>query len=68
AAHSWTDQERELAAQRRRFMSVGTPEQVREDLERRRTQADADELIITTQIHDPAERRLSYELIAKAYA
>jgi len=68
AAHPWTDQERQLAAQRRRFMSVGTPEQVREDLERRRTHADADELIITTQIHDPAERRLSYELIAKAYA
>jgi luciferase family oxidoreductase group 1 len=66
-AHAWTDQERELAAQRRRFMSVGTPEQVREDLERRRTEADADELIITTQIHDAAERQLSYELIAKAY-
>ena len=68
AAHPWTDQELELAAKRRRFVSVGTPEQVREDLERRRTHADADELIITTQIHDPAERRLSYELIAKAYA
>ena len=47
--------------------SVGTPEQVRDDLERRRTEAGADELVITTQIHDPAERRLSYELIAKAY-
>jgi luciferase family oxidoreductase group 1 len=68
AAHRWTDQERQLAAQRRRFMSVGTPEQVREDLERRRTYATADELIITTQVHDPAERQLSYELIAKAYA
>jgi luciferase family oxidoreductase group 1 len=68
AAHPWTDEERALAAQRRRFISVGTPEQVREDLERRRTEADADELIITTQIHDAAERQLSYELIAKAYA
>jgi luciferase family oxidoreductase group 1 len=68
AAHDWTDQERQLAAQRRRFMSVGTPEQVREDLERRRTYADADELIITTQVHDLAEREQSYELIAKAYA
>jgi luciferase family oxidoreductase group 1 len=68
AAHDWTSEERALAAQRRRFISVGTPEQVREDLERRRTEADADELIITTQVHDLAERRLSYELIAKAYA
>ena len=33
-------------------MSVGTPEQVRDDLERRRTYAGADELVITTQVHD----------------
>jgi luciferase family oxidoreductase group 1 len=68
AEHQWTQQELDLAAQRRRFVSVGTPDQVREDLERRRTYADADELIITTQVHDAAERELSYELIAKAYA
>jgi luciferase family oxidoreductase group 1 len=68
AAHPWTEQELALAAQRRKFISVGTPEQVREDLERRRVYADADELVITTQVHDAAERRLSYELIAKAYA
>jgi len=68
AAHPWTEQELELAARRRRFVSVGTPDQVRDDVERRRREADADELIITTQVHDPAERRLSYELIAKAYA
>ena len=68
AAHPWTDQERALAAQRRRFISVGAPEQVYADLERRRREADADELIVTTQVHDPAERRLSYELLAKAYA
>jgi luciferase family oxidoreductase group 1 len=67
AAHPWTDQELALAAQRRRFSSVGTPEQVRDDLERRRTEAGADELVITTQVHDPAERRLSYQLIADAY-
>jgi luciferase family oxidoreductase group 1 len=68
AAHPWTEQELQLAAQRRRFMSVGTPDQVRDDLERRRTYARADELVITTQVHDLAERVLSYELLAKAYA
>jgi luciferase family oxidoreductase group 1 len=68
AAHPWTEQERELAAGRRRFVNVGTPDQVAEDLERRRAYADADELIITTHVHDPEERRLSYELIAKQYA
>ena len=67
AAHAWTEQELELAAKRRRFISVGTPEQVRDDLERRRRDAGADELVITTQVHDPAERRRSYELVADAY-
>jgi len=67
AAHEWTGQELALAAQRRRFMSVGTPDQVRDDLERRRTYAGADELIVTTQVHDVEERKLSYELLAKAY-
>lgn len=68
ANHPWTEQERAFADKRRRFISVGTPSEVYEDLERRRKQADADELIITTQVHDPAERRRSYELIAQAYA
>ena len=68
AAHPWTEQELRLAAQRRRFMSVGTPDQVRDDLERRRTYAGADELVITTQVHDLAERVLSYELLAKSFA
>lgn len=67
AAHAWTEQERSLARARRGFVSVGTPEQVHDDLERRRLEADADELIVTTQVHDPAERRLSYELLASAY-
>jgi len=66
-AHPWTEQERSVARSRRHFISVGTPEQVHADLERRRLEADADELIVTTQVHDPAERRLSYELLAKAY-
>ncbi len=67
AAYPWTERDLEVVRQRRRFLSVGMPEQVRDDLERRRTYAGADELVITTQVHDPAERRLSYELIAKAY-
>ncbi|MGH3360041.1 MAG: LLM class flavin-dependent oxidoreductase [Nocardioidaceae bacterium] len=67
-AHEWTVAERDLAAKRRRFISVGTADEVRDDLERRRKEADADELIIATQIHDPDERERSYELVAEAYA
>lgn len=68
SAYPWTDQEIQIARGHRRFVSVGTPAQVRDGLERRRKDADADELVITTQIHDPAERQRSYELIADAYA
>jgi luciferase family oxidoreductase group 1 len=68
AAHTWTPMEEELAATFRRFLSVGTPEQVREDLLDRLRRSGADELMVTTNIHDPAERRASYELLAGAFA
>lgn len=66
AAHEWSDAERRIAASMRDKVSVGTPEQVAADLARRVREADADELMITTQTHDPAERRRSYELISEA--
>jgi hypothetical protein len=37
------------------------------DLDRRARAAGADELIITTNIHNPAERRHSYTLLATAW-
>lgn len=66
AAHDWSPAERKIAASMRDKVSVGTPEQVAADLRRRAREADADELMITTQTHDPAERRRSYELLAEA--
>jgi luciferase family oxidoreductase group 1 len=68
AAYPWTPLDREFAAEFRRFTSVGTSDQVHEDLLDRARRADADELMITTNVHDPAERRLSYELIAETFA
>ncbi|MFC6149174.1 MULTISPECIES: LLM class flavin-dependent oxidoreductase [Mumia] len=68
AAYPWTAAERQLVQRRRAMTSVGTPAEVREDLERRRKEADADELIVTTTIHDPEERIASYRLLADAYA
>jgi luciferase family oxidoreductase group 1 len=68
AAYPWSTLDREFAKDFRRFVSVGTPEQVREDLLDRAKRADADELMITTNVHDPAERRRSYELLAGAFA
>lgn len=65
AAHTWTGQEEAIARSMGANLSVGTPEQVRDDLRRRVREADADELMITTQIHDAGERRHSLELIAE---
>ncbi|MBA8794434.1 luciferase family oxidoreductase group 1 [Friedmanniella endophytica] len=67
AAYDWSLAELAQVESRRVFTSVGTADEVVDDLERRRKEADADELIITTQIHDPAERIRSYELIAESY-
>jgi luciferase family oxidoreductase group 1 len=67
AAFEWTELDREFARGFRRFVSVGTPEAVREDLLDRAKRAEADELMITTNIHDPAERRRSYALLAEAF-
>jgi luciferase family oxidoreductase group 1 len=66
-AHQWTEAERQIADASRRFVSIGTPDQVVDDLRRRAAHATADELIVTTHIHDPAERCRSYELLANAW-
>lgn len=65
AAHAWSSAERHIAESMRNKVSVGTPEEVAADLRRRVEEADADELMITTSIHDVAERRRSVELVAE---
>ncbi len=65
AAHAWSSAERHIAESMRSKVSVGTPEEVAADLRRRVEEADADELMITTSIHDVAERRRSVELVAE---
>jgi luciferase family oxidoreductase group 1 len=67
AAHPWNNLEREIAASARRFVTVGTPDAVREGLLARARHAGADELIVTTNVHDPAERLRSFELLAQAF-
>jgi len=46
---------------------VGTGEQVRTRLEETREAARADEVMVLTTVHDHADRRRSYELLAAAY-
>lgn len=46
---------------------IGDPVEVRQGLEDLRKRTEADELMITTMVHSPADRIRSYELIAQAY-
>jgi luciferase family oxidoreductase group 1 len=67
AAYPWSEGERAAVEEWTGLVSIGTPDQVAADLDRRARVAGADELIITTSIHDPAERRHSYDLLASAW-
>jgi luciferase family oxidoreductase group 1 len=63
AAHPWTPQEREFVAQRREGQAVGSPETVEKQLADVLTATQADELMITTLAHAPADRLRSTELV-----
>jgi alkanesulfonate monooxygenase SsuD/methylene tetrahydromethanopterin reductase-like flavin-dependent oxidoreductase (luciferase family) len=64
AAHSWTDEDRSLVADRVDTQFVGTPKQVADKLEQLRDASAADELIVTTITHAHADRVRSYQLLA----
>ncbi|MEJ2862740.1 LLM class flavin-dependent oxidoreductase [Actinomycetospora sp. OC33-EN07] len=66
-AHDWSPIELQVEQGMASKMTAGTPDEVRADLERRAQEADADEIMIVSPIHDSAERRRSYELIAEAF-
>lgn len=66
AAHEWTAMEQHLVDGLGRFVTAGTGEEVLAGITDRARSCGADELMITTNVHDPAERRASYTLIAQA--
>lgn len=67
AEFPWTDQARELVADRIDTQLIGTPETVAQKLATLRDATGADELVITTVTHDHNDRVRSYELLAKAW-
>ncbi|MFE7506622.1 LLM class flavin-dependent oxidoreductase [Promicromonospora sp. NPDC057488] len=70
AATAWTDRpdaERALVADRVDTRIVGDPDTVVERLETLVRVTGADELLVTTATHDPAETRRSFELLAHAW-
>jgi alkanesulfonate monooxygenase SsuD/methylene tetrahydromethanopterin reductase-like flavin-dependent oxidoreductase (luciferase family) len=62
--HSWTDEDRELVADRVDTQFVGSAAQVADQLEILQEATGADELIITTIAHGHGDRVRSYELLA----
>ncbi len=68
AAYPYSPAERGLIARNRARLFVGSKSTVRERLSSMIEASKADEVMITTMIHDHAARRHSYELLAEAFA
>jgi luciferase family oxidoreductase group 1 len=68
AAHRWTLAERNTAGRLGSRLVAGTPEEVVPRLRDVVERSGADELMVVTQVHDPEERRLSYELLAQEWS
>jgi luciferase family oxidoreductase group 1 len=64
AAYDWTPQERAIARAGRTRHFIGSPANVIAQIEELARGTSANEVIVTTMIHDPLERRRSYELLA----
>ncbi len=68
AAYPYTDLDREIIESRRGSAIVGAPDTVRRGLAELLDATNADELMITAQLHDPADRVRSLELVAEIAA
>ncbi len=66
AAHPFTPLDREVVDAFQASHVVGSPDTVRAGLDRLIARSGADEVMVTSQIFDPRERRRSYELLAGA--
>ncbi|CAJ63487.1 MULTISPECIES: LLM class flavin-dependent oxidoreductase [Frankia] len=64
AAHTWSDADRDLVADRVATQLVGSPSTVADRLEQLAAATGADELAVTTITHQHADRVRSYELLA----
>ncbi|MQA73578.1 MAG: MsnO8 family LLM class oxidoreductase [Solirubrobacterales bacterium] len=67
AAHEWTPAEEQSIGSFSGSAVIGGPETVRERLAALTEQTAADELMITTMVHDHSDRIRSYELVAELY-
>ena len=68
AAYPYTDAERQAIQTRQAHQIVGDPETVKRGLTDLLERTAADELMLTTIVHDHADRLRSYELVAALHA
>lgn len=66
-AYPYSDLERAIAQKHRSLVFVGTPDDVREQIEHAVQASRADEVIITSMVHSHQERVRGYELVAHAF-
>jgi luciferase family oxidoreductase group 1 len=65
AAYPYTEVEKGIVAERQATQIIGGPDTVLKGISELLEQTQADELMVTTLVHDPADRLRSYELIAE---
>ncbi|HEX5120431.1 MAG TPA: LLM class flavin-dependent oxidoreductase [Pseudonocardiaceae bacterium] len=64
AAYHYTEVDKAVLDDRRTGTIIGGPDTVKRGVEALVTATEADELMVTTMVHDPADRQRSYELLA----
>ena len=67
-AYDYSDMERNAILENRDRHIIGDPESVRQQIDALRADAQPDEIMIVSNIHDPSKRLRSYELVAEAMA
>jgi alkanesulfonate monooxygenase SsuD/methylene tetrahydromethanopterin reductase-like flavin-dependent oxidoreductase (luciferase family) len=68
AAHEWSDDERDVVADRTATQFVGSPHAVADQLQVLADETGADELLVTTITHGHVDRVRSYELLAQEWS
>ncbi|MEX2572579.1 MAG: LLM class flavin-dependent oxidoreductase [Gemmatimonadota bacterium] len=66
-AYPYTAQERAIAESYRRLQYIGRPERLREAITEAAREAGANEVMVSSMIHDPRARRRSYALLAETF-
>jgi len=65
AGYAYTDVEKAFVADRQSNQIIGGPDTVLKGINSLLEQTQADELMVATMVHDPADGRRSYELVAE---